>query len=105
MPISALVITLDPDPERRARALDSLHRDPRLTLGEMTAGRLPVVAETETLAGGDRLVSDELSAVEGVVLVDVVLVDFSDVDDFGEGPSRVRGRRQNGDAVVKGAPR
>ena len=92
MPTSALVITLDHREDWRDAALTELAGDPRLTLGTLQGPRLPVVAETATLAEGDRLVADELPLVPGVQFVDVVLVDFSDVENFDELPRR-RGRR------------
>jgi hypothetical protein len=93
VPVSALVITLDPEAARRERGLAALAADSRLSLGAIQAGRLPAVAETATLAEGDRLVAEELPAIDGVVFVDVVLVDFSDVDDFDEPLPRRRGGR------------
>ncbi|MCC6646042.1 MAG: hypothetical protein IT374_10780 [Polyangiaceae bacterium] len=84
MPIGALVVTLDPDPARRAAALLALSADARVTVGEPRGGRLPVVSDTATLEEGDRLFR-ELAEVPGVLFVDVVSVDFSDLE--GETPS------------------
>lgn len=77
MPIGGLVVTLDPDPARRALAHGALASDPRLTLGEARGDRLPVVAETATLDEGEALFR-QVSEVPGVIFVDVVSVDFSD---------------------------
>jgi hypothetical protein len=82
MVTSALVVTLDGDAGVRRAAVDALAADARLTLGELVGARLPVVAETTGLGAAESLV-EELSAIAGVLLVDVVLVDFdpdADVD-------------------------
>lgn len=78
MPISALVVTLSPLPELKKRALHTLSKDHRLTLGQLQGTRLPLVVETETTRESTRLVREELPAIEGVIFVDVVMVDFSD---------------------------
>jgi len=75
MVISALVLTLSPDPVTRARALDTLAVDPRLTLGALLETRLPVVAEAASTADGAAL-CDQLSAHPGVERVDVIAIDF-----------------------------
>ncbi len=76
MIVSALVVTLTPDPVAGAVVMAELAQDPRLTLGEPIAGRLPVVVETDSTAAGAQL-CDALSARPGVVRVDVVAIDFS----------------------------
>ena len=78
MPVSALVVTLSPIPGESEQALQTLREDPRLTLGERQGTRLPVVVETQTTRESTRLVREELLAIEGIVFVDVVMVDFSD---------------------------
>ena len=75
MVISALVLTLSLDPVVRARALDALGADPRLTLGALIETRLPVVAEAASTADGASL-CDQLSAHLGVERVDVIAIDF-----------------------------
>jgi hypothetical protein len=77
MIVSSLVVTLDPDPELRTRALAALAADTRLTLGEPFADRLPVVAETASAALGAAL-CEELAAQGGVLGVHVVAIDFSE---------------------------
>jgi hypothetical protein len=77
MIVSSLVVTLDPDPERRTHALEMLAGDARLTLGEAIADRLPVVAETASAALGAQL-CEELAARDGVLGVHVVAIDFSE---------------------------
>lgn len=77
MPVSALVLTLDPALGDVAR--ESLALDPRVTLGEACGTRLPVVTETESLADGEDL-AIELARTPGVLGVDVISIDFSDID-------------------------
>jgi hypothetical protein len=77
MIVSALVLTLDPAPALRARALAALADDPRLVLGEPIGVRLPVVAETETTALGAALCED-LATQPGGLRVDVVSIDLSE---------------------------
>lgn len=82
MPISGLVLTLVAAPELRCRALAALSTDPRITLGEQRGDRLALVTETTTL-GESRDLAESLIEIDGVALLEVVTVDFSDVD-FGE---------------------
>jgi len=76
MPVSPLVITLEPSSQRDA--YPPLLLDQRLLRGEIRARRLPAVLETATLEEAERFV-DDLSVAPGVTCVDVVSVDFSDV--------------------------
>jgi hypothetical protein len=79
MPVSALVLKLSDEPEERQRAVLTLGEDPRLMLGTPIGSRLPVVAETDSLQGGEALY-EQLREIEGVHLVDVISVDFSDLE-------------------------
>lgn len=90
MPISGLVVTLGDTAQIRGSAVEALRSDPRLTLGELKENRLPVVAETETIEEGRRMVREEIPAVAGVVFVDVVSVNFEDVT----GISKAEGDQQ-----------
>lgn len=94
MPVSALVLTLSPDPEEREHALATLCQLPYLTLGEVVgAAHLPVVLESDSLSEGeDRF--RHLTTIAGVVFADLAMVDFEDVEEFEELPRRNRGRRQ-----------
>ncbi len=92
MPISGLVVTLSDVPSLQKSALDQLASDPRLTLGELHGIRLPVVAETQTVRQGTDLVREELLDIPGVVFVDVVSVDFSDIDNSAEPEEREQKR-------------
>jgi hypothetical protein len=75
MPVSSLVVTL----EGRSRdVLDELARDPRVTLGELQGCHLPVVLEAATLEESESVV-EGLTRRPGILFVDVVTVDFSDV--------------------------
>lgn len=80
MPISSLVVTLDSDPNLRQRAVAALAAMSRVTLGEPYSSRLPVVVETATLAEGRQFVEQQLTHLEGVRFVDVVRIDFEDLD-------------------------
>ncbi|WP_437662414.1 hypothetical protein [Sorangium sp. So ce1182] len=79
MPISALVITLSDEPGARERACRALAGEAALSLGLPSGSRLPAVAETETLLAGEELV-ERVLRVDGVDFVDVVSVDFSDLE-------------------------
>ncbi len=98
MVTSALVVTLDKGSCARRGAIDALASDSRLTLGELAGARLPVVAETMGLGAAEALV-EELSAVPGVVFVDVVLVDFDPEADRDTAPrlGKQRGHHAEGD--------
>jgi hypothetical protein len=94
MVTSALVVTIDGDACMRRAAMDALTSDARLMLGELAGARLPVVAETSGLGTAERLV-EELSAIPGVMFVDVVLVDFDPSSDVDEAPSLGGHRRSH----------
>jgi hypothetical protein len=79
MVVSALVITLSSDPALRARALEHLAADSRLTLGPPCRDRLPVVAESRSTHDGAALF-DALGTADGVVRVDLVSIDFDQED-------------------------
>ncbi len=81
MTVSGLVVTLTRDADARS-ALARLHADPRLTLGEPVADRLPLVAEAPDARAGEALVR-ELEATPGVARVDVISIDFSSEDPDG----------------------
>ena len=75
MVVSALVVTLPAAPAARPLVVATLARDPRLMLGAAVQDRLPLVAEVDSAHEGAALV-DELRAVDGVIAVDVVAIDF-----------------------------
>ena len=76
MIVSALVVTLSPEPGDRVLAMTTLAADPRLTVGAPAGDRLPVVAETDSTAHGAEL-CELLGQQPGVLRVDVVAIDFS----------------------------
>lgn len=88
MPVSGLVVTLAPDPELRRLAVELLAGDPRMTLGELVEGHLPLVTETATLDEHEAIWK-ELEATAGVLQVRLAFHDFSDIDEF---PRRPRTR-------------
>lgn len=77
MTISSLLITLSDDEHARAAALTELSRDARLTLGQVVAGRLPLVLESESAKDGERI-AESLLEVPGVCFVDLVGVVFEE---------------------------
>lgn len=78
MPVSGLVITLSDEINARRHALAAIESDERLTVGERQKNCLPVVADTESIQEGSRLVRQELMDLDGVEFVDVVSVNFED---------------------------
>jgi len=82
MPISGLVLTLVSEPNGRSSALAALHADPRITVGEQAGDRLALVTETPSLTES-RDLAVALSEIEGVALLEVVTIDFSDVEEVG----------------------
>jgi len=91
MPISGLVITLTRDDEKRRAVRRAIVSDLRFTLGETFGDRMALVCETGSPAE-DEQAWNWLLAREGVTHADLVSVDFSDVERFGEG-ARVLGMR------------
>lgn len=75
MIVSALVVTLGPDPSGHAAVLARLAADPRITLGQPCRDRVPVVTEVASADAGAALV-EALQAADGVARVDVVSIDF-----------------------------
>jgi nitrate reductase NapAB chaperone NapD len=79
MPISSLVVTLDPDPELSAQAIAALGCISGATLGERHQLKLPLVLESDSLRQGRDTV-EHLPSLPGVLFVDVVQIDFEDAD-------------------------
>lgn len=79
MPVAALVVTLEPELAQQQRALTALTHDHQITLGALHGSRLPLVIEgddsQQTYAAIKRA-----EQTPGVVLIEVVSVDFSDVE-------------------------
>lgn len=77
--MSAVVITLDSRSEWRAHALSCLAALHEVDVGPVTVdGKAPVVVVSETGPDGERLL-DALGEIPGVLCVDLVSVDFSDL--------------------------
>ena len=77
MPVLGAVLQVAPDvaPEALARALS---RDPRITCGDPTDDRLPVVLATASRAE-DRALWEAVVTADAVLLAHVVSADFSDL--------------------------
>lgn len=78
MPIVAAVVHLSGRPVDALHALAGLARLPGLVIGERHGDRLPIVLDTPTREA-DREAWDAVSATPGVVHVDLVCADFSDL--------------------------
>lgn len=68
------------DEARRRAAIEKLHADTRLTIGDLDGVQLPVVTETDTVGEGIEIVQGVLPDIDGVEFVHVVSVDFSDLE-------------------------
>ena len=75
MVVSALVVTLSPQPTGYAATVARLAADPRLLVGELCRDRLPIVTEVDSGDAGAALV-EELEQQDGIAKVDVVSIDF-----------------------------
>jgi hypothetical protein len=101
MPVAGLVLTLVDDDALCAFAIDNLRAIPGVSLGELQRARkLPIATVVDSIEAQTALWQD-LSRVPGVLLVDLVFEDFSDVeagsfssDDL---PSKWRRRRDDGE--------
>lgn len=86
MTVSGLVVTLLRGAEAPS-TLARLRADPRLTVGEPVANRLPLAVATADVRAAEALVR-ELEAVPGVARVDVISIDFAgDLSEDPHGPS------------------
>ncbi|MBK7585245.1 MAG: hypothetical protein IPI67_34285 [Myxococcales bacterium] len=102
MPVSALVLTLDPGEREKRGVKYVLSRDPRVTLGDLVDDCLPVVTTTDSLEEAEDL-AEQLLGIPGVRFLDVVSVDFSDVEEIASGsagrsPRRARRAHQQNPA-------
>lgn len=78
MPILAAVVTLDPATAPHGPAVASLAAQEGVDVGELQGHRLPVVVESGR-PREDEARFDALRAVPGVLAVDLVWADFSDL--------------------------
>jgi hypothetical protein len=77
MPISGLILTINPDHPLRAQTFHKIKRRPELMLGELSGCWLPAVTETGT-AGESREIHEWLTSLPSIMNVDVVSVDYED---------------------------
>jgi hypothetical protein len=75
MPVSSLVLHLNPDPELRARAVSEIEAHSAFLLGEPTQRLLPAALQTED-EGQNKSCWRWLSALPGVDFVEVLSVVF-----------------------------
>lgn len=75
MPISAMLLTIKPDD--REKAIEALNADPRITVGEPQAWRIPVVLDTASVKE-DRALVEALGRMPEISCIDVVMVDYSE---------------------------
>lgn len=80
MPVYGVVLTLDDDPQVRRRLMASLGAEPWLMLGVRQGSRLPVAMEADSVEEGERQWA-QLESSPGVTFMELVFVDFSDVDE------------------------
>ncbi len=91
MPVLSAVLTISNQPAARTAVLDQLAATPGVTVGEIADDvRVPVVLDTDTRAA-DKALWTQVSTLPGVLHVELVFADFSDLD-TGE-PPPPRGRR------------
>ena len=76
MPITALVVTLKPT--ANGATLAHLGNDPRIEVGPAQGSHWPLVVETASAHEG-RSVAESLEALSEVVRVDLVSVNFEDL--------------------------
>lgn len=78
MPVFGLVLTLSGGDRQRRALCQSLVSDTRITVGEASGAKLPVVLEVDRIGDGDRLV-ESLLRTPGVLDVAFAFVDWEDV--------------------------
>ena len=93
MPISSLIVCFEDVPSLDAATL-LLTAHPHVTLGPSEGTRVPVVVETDSVAQ-DRDVFFALQDLDGVTSVQLVFLDFSDVEAISRSDLRGAGRRRN----------
>ncbi|MBL8679316.1 MAG: hypothetical protein JNK05_09135 [Myxococcales bacterium] len=96
MPVAGLVLTLADDDALASHAITALSAIESVTLGALQPGRkLPLATSVETLDAQATLWQD-ITRIPGVLLMDLVFEDFSDVEpesfSSDELPSRWRNR-------------
>jgi hypothetical protein len=94
MPVGSFVVTVSRDPAARADLLEALPKWICVELGEPQDCRLPMVVWGDTVEDFDATCS-AVAALTGLESLDLVFVDFSDVDHVVTQPLR-RARREHG---------
>ncbi len=77
MPISSLVVTLEPEQQQQSRTLRSLAALGGVTCGRRVGSRLPLVLEASTLRESERTF-EVIRELPGVLLLDLVQLNFED---------------------------
>ena len=80
MPVSSVLVTISLDVSSSAGVIEFLQSDLRFTLGESHGQLLPVVIETDSIRQS-RDAAESIGALNGVSQVELVSLDFSDLDD------------------------
>ncbi len=107
MPVSGLVVTLDPPPpntpdspdtseklrHHHAHVIAQINQHPNLQAGPQQGQRLPVVVDTPD-RGADKQCWQWLNDLQGVHHVDVAFIHFEDEDAFGHAPCQTHTRNQ-----------
>lgn len=88
MPLTSVVLTTVPEPERREALRDALEQTPGIEPGPWTSGRLPVVVESDDVPG-HRALLELMIRHPAVTDVQVVLADFSDVSSLPSAEKRL----------------
>ena len=106
MPVSGWVVVCSPS--GLARVEDTLRTDPRVLVGTPQGAHLPVAYESDELDPWQSQ-REEWLAIEGVLDVALVSLDFRDMElhglDAGPLMRRKSGRRNQGDDAHKGGAR
>lgn len=93
MPTSGLVLTLAVSQTSSRELRAALEGDSRIIVGDEVERRLPIVTETSSLDESEQL-AEAIGKLAGVVFVDVVSIDFSDIEELPHGCAG-RQRRQH----------
>ncbi len=93
MPVYGLVVTLERGAACRAGVCAALEADPRFLVGSEGSERLPVALACAGLEEEEAALS-WLEGLSGVLFVDTVFVDFSDIESLDRLPRRRRGPSQ-----------
>lgn len=102
MPVRSLLVTIDPGERVRRGVLYVLSRDPRLHIGEVVEGCLPVWTEQLSDEEGADLI-EQLRQVPGVRFVQ--LIGISDVVPFPPGHHVTKKRARPAKRAAEPAPR